>query len=87
MGPEGRKLRELEYLIAKRFGYNPKNFTLTVQSISHRGICAAAQAESLKYKLLNNIPLRLAAQAIIKSILKDKGGARGCEIKISGKLK
>jgi len=50
-----------------------------------KGLCASAQVESVKYKLLNNIPVRLAANSIIKSVMLD--GAKGCEVIISGKLK
>ena len=39
----------------------------------------------MKFKLLNNIPVRLAANSIIKAVMADK--AIGCEVKISGKLK
>jgi small subunit ribosomal protein S3e len=41
-------------------------------------------AESLKLKLLSQVPLRLAANAVIKQALMDE--AKGCEIIISGKL-
>ena len=50
-----------------------------------KGLCASAQVESIKYKLLNNIPVRLAANSIIKSVMLDN--AKGCEVIISGKLK
>lgn len=34
---------------------------------------------------MNNIPVRLAANSIIKGVMKDR--AKGCEVIISGKLK
>jgi ribosomal protein S3 len=49
-------------------------------------LCAAAQVENLKAKLLANVPVRMAAQAVIKAVMKDRGGARGCEVIISGKM-
>lgn len=39
----------------------------------------------MNYKLLKDVPVRLAANYIIKSVIQD--GAKGCEIIISGKLK
>jgi ribosomal protein S3 len=42
-------------------------------------------AESIKIKLLNQIPVRLAVSAVIKMAV-DKDKAKGCEVIISGKL-
>jgi len=85
-GVDGRRLRELELLIQKRYGYKEEQLSLGVEQIKHRGLCAASQAENLKMKLVSEIPVRMAAQSIIKSVMKEKG-ARGCEVIISGKLK
>jgi small subunit ribosomal protein S3e len=85
-GVEGRRLRELELLIQKRYGYSEEQLTLGIEKISQKGLCAASQAENLKMKLVSEIPVRMAAQSIIKSVMKEKG-ARGCEVIISGKLK
>jgi len=71
--------------VQKRFGYNKDQIELIYVKIANRGLCASAQVESLKFKLLNNIPVRLAANSIIKSVMKDR--AKGCEVIISGKLK
>lgn len=49
------------------------------------GMSAAAQAEIMKFKLLKGVPVRMASNSIIKSVLKE--GARGCEVIISGKLR
>ena len=53
LGPEGRRIKELASLIQKRFGYTKENLDLKAQKIIQRGLCASAQAESLKYKLLS----------------------------------
>ena len=42
-------------------------------------------AESIKIKLLNQIPVRLAVSAVIKTAV-DKDKAKGCEVIVSGKL-
>jgi small subunit ribosomal protein S3e len=85
IGAEGLKIRELTSLVQKRFNYSKDAVELLVDKIQRKGICAAAQAESLKFKLLSGIPVRMGANSIIKGVLKD--GAKGCEIIISGKLR
>jgi ribosomal protein uS3 len=79
-----RKMRELESVIQKRFGYGKDGISLTVERIQKKGLCAAAMAESLKLKLVNQVPLRLAANSVIKQALAEE--AKGCEVIISGKL-
>jgi small subunit ribosomal protein S3e len=49
-------------------------------------LCAAAQAETLKFKLLNGTPVRLAANNILGLVMR-RGGAKGCEVIISGKVR
>ena len=48
-------------------------------------MCASAQAEIVKFKLLKGVPVRMAANSVIRSVVKE--GARGCEVIISGKLR
>lgn len=85
IGPEGLKIRELTSLVQKRFNYAKDAVELLVDRIQRKGLCAAAQAESLKFKLLSGIPVRMGANSIIKAVIKD--GAKGCEVIISGKLR
>ena len=84
IGEKGRKIRELESVIQKRFGYGRDGITITVEKIDKKGLCAPALAESMKLKLISQIPLRLAANSVLKSAIAD--GAKGCEVIISGKL-
>ena len=53
VGEDSRRIRELESLIQKRFGYTKENLSLTSKKVAFKGLCASAQAESLKYKLLS----------------------------------
>jgi len=85
IGPDGIKIRELTALVQKRFNYEKDSVELMLERITKKGFCAPAQAELLKAKLLQGIPIRMAANSIIKSVIKDQ--ARGCEIIISGKLR
>jgi len=42
-----------------------------LERITKKGFCASAQAELLKAKLLQGIPVRMAAMSIIKGVIKD----------------
>jgi len=85
LGQDGLKIRELTSLVQKRFGYAPDAVDLKVASIFKKGMCASAQAEIVKFKLLKGVPVRMAAISVIRNVVKE--GARGCEIIISGKLR
>lgn len=54
-------------------------------SVNNRGLCAVAQAESLKYKLIGGLAVRRAAYGVIRFIM--EAGAKGVEVLISGKLR
>jgi len=85
LGQDGLKIRELTSLVQKRFGYEKDTVELKVSNVAKKGMCASAQAEILKFKLLKGVPVRMAAMSVIKSVTKE--GARGCEVIISGKLR
>lgn len=80
-----RKIRELESLIQKRFDYKQDGIHIKVQRLKQKGLCAAAMAESIKLKLLGQIPVRVAVSSVIRTAV-DKEKAKGCEVIISGKL-
>lgn len=64
----------------------PKDYVKVLSKmVMQRGLCASAQAESLKFKLLSGLPVRRAAYAIIRNCT--IAGAKGCEVIISGKLR
>ena len=84
-----RKVRELKSLIEKRYNFNDidNKVELAIKPLPYdKNLCAAAQAENLKYKLLGGTPVRLAANNILAMVMK-RGGAKGCEIIISGKVR
>ena len=80
-----RKIRELESVIQKRWGYKPDGIHIKVQRLKQKGLCAAAMAESIKLKLLAQIPVRVAVSSVIRQAV-DKEKAKGCEVIVSGKL-
>lgn len=80
-----RKIRELESLIQKRFDYKADGIQIKIHRLKQKGLCASSMAESIKLKLLNQTPVRLAVSAVIKMAV-DKDKAKGCEVIVSGKL-
>mmetsp|Transcript_23855 Transcript_23855/g.18208 ORF Transcript_23855/g.18208 Transcript_23855/m.18208 type:complete len:239 (-) Transcript_23855:37-753(-) len=85
----GRKIREVNSLIQKRYNFNDQDnkVELAIRPVLYdRNLCAAAQAEALKFKLLNGTPVRVAANNILGLVMR-RGGAKGCEVIISGKVR
>jgi len=76
----------LASLIQKRFNF-PKDVTveLYAERVVNRALCAIAQAESLRYKLLGGLAVRRACYGVLRYIMEN--GAKGVEIIISGKLR
>ena len=51
LGEKGRYIRELTS-VQKRFGFAEGTVDLYAEKVATRGLCAIAQAESLRYKLI-----------------------------------
>uniref|UniRef100_A0A8D0PUG6 Small ribosomal subunit protein uS3 n=1 Tax=Sus scrofa TaxID=9823 RepID=A0A8D0PUG6_PIG len=101
LGEKGRRIRELTAVVQKRFGFPEGSVELkTVMNVSRhacfplklyaekvatRGLCAIAQAESLRYKLLGGLAVRRACYGVLRFIM--ESGAKGCEVVVSGKLR
>jgi small subunit ribosomal protein S3e len=86
---KAKKIRELKSIIEKRYNFNDEDnkVELTVKPVSYdKNLCAAAQCETIKFKLLEGTPVRLAANNILAAVMK-RGQAKGCEIMISGKVR
>ena len=84
----GIKIKELKGLIEQRFGFDrtpDHKFVLLAKKTTHGGINAIEQAEYLKKRLLLGIPVRTAAQNVIRQML--SRGAKGVEVIVSGKLR
>ena len=58
---------------------------LYAEKVASRGLCAIAQCESLRYKLLGGLAVRRACYGVLRFIM--ESGAKGCEIVVSGKLR
>merc|ERR1712166_139636 len=81
-----RQHNELASLIQKRYGFEEGQVSIKFDPIRNKGQCASAQAEMLKTKLLKGIAVRSAALSIINTVMKF-GGATGCEVIVTGKMR
>jgi len=85
LGEKGRRIRELTAVVQKRFGFPEGTVELFAERVANRGLCAVAQAESLRYKLLGGLAVRRACYGVLRFVM--EAGAKGCEVTVSGKLR
>lgn len=84
-GVKGRRIRELTSVVQKRFKFAEGAVELYAEKVANRGLCAVAQAESLRYKLLGGLAVRRACYGVLRFVM--ESGAKGCEVIVSGKLR
>jgi small subunit ribosomal protein S3e len=85
LGEKGRRIRELTAVVQKRFNFADGTVELYAEKVGTRGLCAIAQAESLRYKLIGGLAVRRACYGVLRFIM--ESGAKGCEVIVSGKLR
>merc|ERR1719164_157144 len=85
LGEKGRRIRELTSVVQKRFNFPENTVELYAEKVATRGLCAIAQTESLRYKLLGGLAVRRACYGVLRFIM--ESGAKGCELIVSGKLR
>merc|ERR1719375_119126 len=85
LGEKGQRIRELTSVVQKRFDFAEGAVELYAERVQNRGLCAQAQAESLKFKLLAGLAVRRACYGVVRFIMEN--GAKGCEVIVSGKLR
>merc|ERR1712133_256760 len=85
LGDKAKRIRELTALVQKRFQMKEGQVELFAEKVANRGLCAIAQCESLRYKLMGGLAVRRAAYGVLRFIM--ESGAKGCEVVISGKLR
>merc|ERR1711955_84998 len=85
LGNKGQRIRELTSVVQKRFNYPDGAVELYAEKVATRGLCAIAQAESLRYKLIGGLAVRRACYGVLRFIM--ESGAKGCEVVVSGKLR
>jgi len=89
LNKQARKVKEIKSLIEKRYNFNDgdNKLELSIKPLPYeKSLCAAANVETLKYKLLGGTPVRLAANNILGTVMR-RGGAIGCEVIVSGKVR
>merc|ERR1712156_776709 len=69
LGEKGRRIRELTSVVQKRFNFPEGTVELYAEKVSFRGLCAIAQCESLRYKLLAGAPVRKACYGVVRFIV------------------
>jgi len=70
LGEKGRRIRELTSIVQKRFDFPENAVELFAERVADRGLCAIAQAESLRYKLLGGLTVRRACYGVLRFIIK-----------------
>ncbi|KAI9328676.1 ribosomal protein S3 [Zopfochytrium polystomum] len=85
LGDKGRRIRELTSVVQKRFRFPENSVELYAEKVADRGLCAIAQAESLRFKLTQGLAVRRACYGVVRFIM--ESGAKGCEVVVSGKLR
>lgn len=86
LGQNGIRGNELEALVEKRFGFDSGRIEISFETVRDKSLCASAQAEFLKAKLLQGAPARSAAMFIIRSVCR-RDFVKGCEVIVSGKMR
>lgn len=84
LGQRGTRIRELTSMVQKRFKFPENSVELFAERVENRASCAMAQCESLRYKLLGQLPVRRACYGVVRFIMEN--GAKGCEVTVSGKM-
>jgi small subunit ribosomal protein S3e len=84
LGEKGRRIRELTSLVQKRFGFAKDSVELYAERVKNKSLCAIAQCESVKHKLLEGLAARRACYSVLRFAM--EGGAMGVEIIVTGKL-
>jgi small subunit ribosomal protein S3e len=85
LGEKGQRIRELTSIVQKRFQFREGSVELYAEKVANRGLCAVAQAESLRYKLVGGLAVRRACYGVMRFVM--EAGAKGCEVIVSGKLR
>merc|ERR1711931_150397 len=85
LGEKAKRIRELTSLVQKRFQMKDGQVELFAEKVANRGLCAIAQCESLRYKLVGGLAVRRACYGVLRFIM--ESGAKGCEVVVSGKLR
>merc|ERR1711939_270388 len=79
LGEKGRRIRELTSLVQKRFKFPEGSVELYAERVNNRGLCAIAQCESVKFKLIGGLACRRACYGVVRFVM--ESGAKGMKFK------
>lgn len=85
LGEKGRRIRELTGLVQKRWQFAEGSVELYAEKVANRGLCAVAQCESLRYKLIGGLAVRRAAYGVVRFIM-ESGASRAPRARAEGRL-
>lgn len=85
LGEKGRRIRELTAVVQKRWNFSENSVELYAEKVNNRGLCAVAQCESLRYKLIGGLAVRRACYGVVRFVM--ESGAKGVECCVSGKIR
>ncbi|RWS03181.1 ribosomal protein S3-like protein, partial [Dinothrombium tinctorium] len=78
LGEKGCRIRELTSVVQKRFNFPEGSAERYAEKVSDRGLCAIAQCESLRYKLIGGLAVRRTCYGVLRFVM--ESGAKGCEL-------
>lgn len=85
LGEKGRRIRELTSVVQKRWNFAENSVELYAEKVANRGLCAVAQCESLRYKLMGGLAVRRACYGVVRFVM--ESGAKGVECLVAGKIR
>ena len=85
LGEKGRRIRELTSVVQKRWNFAENSVELYAEKVANRGLCAVAQCESLRYKLIGGLACRRACYGVVRFVM--ESGAKGVECVVAGKIR
>merc|ERR1740138_800939 len=85
LAEKGRRIRELTAVVQKRFNFPEGSVEMYAEKVANRGLCAVAQCESLRYKLLGGLAVRRACYGVLRFVM--EAGAKGVECVVAGKIR
>merc|ERR1712110_210378 len=85
LGDKGRRIRELTAVVQKRWNFTEHGVELYAEKVANRGLCAVAQCESLRYKLIGGLAVRRACYGVVRFVM--ESGAKGVECVVAGKIR
>merc|ERR1711972_1189211 len=79
------RIRELTAVVQKRWNFAENSVELYAEKVANRGLCAVAQCESLRYKLIGGLAVRRACYGVVRFVM--ESGAKGVECVVAGKIR